>query len=162
MPDVIRSERPAACKTHCHREAAGQVRSLEARRQGCGVVSDDEVAVSQEIHESNTRNMGDVPACIYDQKFRLLRTLNGQMCGNHGNPPIFAVSGGQSLSERRLGRAKAMAWATSLAATSGCFNVAGSQSGTARACSGVSMSPGSKERKRMPKGSSSAFQTALK
>ena len=55
-----------------------------------------------------------------------------------------------------------MASASSRAAASGRFSVARSASGTAAACSGVSMSPGSIDRNRTPYGASSASQIAVK
>src|SRR5207249_6217559 len=83
------------------------------------------------------------------------RALDGAVGGDHDTPPSLAAS-------VREGRAASMASVSSRAAASGRLSVAGSASGTAAACSGVSMSPGSSDRKRTPSAANSASQMALK
>src|SRR5262245_46201384 len=94
--------------------------------------------------------MADCPAAIDNHEFRLSWALDGEMRRDHSIPPSFIVAGGQSTYEGERGRALAIISATSCAAASGRFNVAGSASGIARACIGVSMSPGSSDKKRTP------------
>src|SRR5262249_40612691 len=118
------------------------------------VVGNHQVAGLQEVDEPGAGGVGDLPLGIDHEQFRLRRTLDGTVGGDHAVPP--------SLRARACGSAAAMASASSRAAISGRFSVAGSASGTAAACNGVSMSPGSIDRNRTPTEVSSASQIALR
>ncbi len=79
--------------------------------------------------------------------------------------PCFSACAIASSPARAMARCRAsvsqIAVINSHAACCGCFNVVQSASGTASACNGVSMSPGSIDRIRMPSFASSASQIRL-
>ena len=86
------------------------------------------------------------PYPIDDEQACVLRPLHRVASGDHACSFTSAAE---------------MASASSRAAVSGRLSVAGSAPGTASACSGVSMSPGSSDRKRTPSAASSSPQMAL-
>src|SRR5262249_46485986 len=106
--------------------------------------------------------MADGPAPIDNHELRLPWALDGEIRRDHSIPPSIIVVGGQSTYEGERGSALAIISASSCAAASGRFNVAGSASGIARACICVSMSPGSSDKKRMLSDSISACQILLR
>src|SRR5262245_45379796 len=110
----------------------------QARGQRRRVVGDHEIAGAKVIGKAEAIDMPERAQRIDDEQLGVGRTLMGLCSGNHG----WLSSG--------VGSAAPIASRTSSAASPGRFNVEGSASGTAMEWSGVSMSPGSIDRKRMP------------
>ena len=134
MRDLV--ERVTACQSYFDIASGRRVPSEEACRQGCGVIGNYYVAGTEEVNKFRARMVADVPATIYDQQFRVRWALDRNARRDH------------TSSSRMIS-------AISSAATAGGFKVAGSAPGTAAACIGVSMSPGSSERTRTPRDVSS-------
>ena len=111
----------------------------KARGQCGGIVRNDKIPVTKQIDESRALPMPDLAAAIDDEQLGLPRALDGQVGGDH----------------RRTS-------SSSRAAVSGRFNSDGFASGTASACIGVSMSPGSIDRTRTPSAASSSLQMRLR
>src|SRR5579883_121751 len=148
------AEPDPAGKANLHRRAARDMRSFEARRQSRGVVRHDQVAGREQVGEFGPRRAPHAPIGTDDQQLAAaaIETLGG----DHARDPT-----GRKAS--RPWRSDALiASAISAAASSGGFSVDGSVSGEAKACSGVSMSPGSSERKRTPSSLSSLSQIAVR
>src|SRR5262249_61930741 len=88
----------------------------------------------------------DLPAGIDHQEPGRRRSPAGSVGGDHDTPPVTALRGS----------AAAMAPANSRAASSGRLSASRSASGTAAACNGVSMSPGSIAGDRPPAAANAA------
>src|SRR5260370_38220191 len=96
--------------------------------------------------------MLDMTSTVNDQYLRVGRALDSKIGGNHpiASCVIASESESESKSETRRDSTAATASASSRAATSGRFKVERSASGTAAACKGGSIPPGSIERTRTP------------
>src|SRR5882757_2580015 len=134
--------------------------SEKTRWQGSSVIRNHHIAGTQQVHEFGPGLMLDMTSTVNDQYLRVGRALDWKIGGNH--PIASCAIASESKSETRHDRTAATASASSRAATSGRFNVERSASGTAAACKGVSMSPGSIERTRTPSKRSSSSQMRLK
>ena len=140
-------ERARAGEPHLDRRPGSEMAPREARGKRGGVVGDDEVALAKQLDEFASRQVAQGAARIGDEHARIEGTLHRKGSGDHAGVLASAAS---------------IASASSRAAASGRFNVARSASGTANAWSGVSMSPGSSDRKRTPSAASSSFQMRLR
>src|SRR5262249_61539567 len=96
-----------------------------------------QAAGPQELDEGGGGGVGDFPACVHHEELRPWRALSGPVGGDHRVPPADDATA--------CGSAAAMTSASSRAAASGRFRVAGSASGAATAGSGVSRCPGSSD-----------------
>src|SRR5579871_4541276 len=100
----------------------------------------------------------DITLTVDEQYFRIGRALDWKTSGYH---PTTSRAIGSESGVRRDSTAATVS-ASSRAATSGRFNVERSASGTAAACNGVSISPGSIDMTRTPSKLSSSSQMRLK
>ena len=143
---VVGDSERATGEPHFDRRAGSAVRAVQACRQRRGVVGDDEIAGPQNIDAAGARAMWRSALALVDDR---------AACAAAWPLPSQRRSCVATLADRDR---VAMASSSSRAAASGRFSVEGSASGTASACSGVSMSPGSTDRKRTPCSASSASQ----
>src|SRR5689334_10629183 len=129
--------------------------AMKARgKRGC-IVGDHQIALMQQIDELVALDVADVALRIDGQQSGVRRPMDGTIRSrDHLAPPLATFSSGATW----RGSEEAMASRSSRAAVSGRLSVDGSASGTASACIGVSMSPGSIERKRIPSEESSSLQ----
>lgn len=142
---VVGCERVPAGKPHFDRRAARGMEPVQARGQGRRVVRDQQVVRPQQIDEACPREMAEPPARVDREQPRVRRTLHRLVRCNQAATP-------------RFGSAATMASISSRAAICGRFRLARSAPGTARACSGVSMSPGSIDSMRTPVPDNSSSQ----
>src|SRR5207249_9161910 len=124
---------------------------------GC-IVRDHQITATEEIDDSRSREMADVAAAIKHKELRLPRALDWQKGGGHRTTVSGINSGLRCMDESRLPGASA----SSRAAVSGRLSSDGPASGTAIACSGVSISPGSSDKTQIPSAVSSSLQILLK
>src|SRR5262249_6953399 len=145
-----RGERAAAGEADLERTPGREVRPGEARGKSRGIVGDHEIAGAEEIDEGRSRPGLDVAVAPDDQQPGARRMFDGLRGGDHA----VALASCRAL----VASADAIASASSRAAVSGRFKSEGSASGTAIRCRAVSMSPGSRARRRIPAGLSSSAQ----
>ena len=134
------------------RLAARAMRAAQACRQGCSIVGDDRVPRAEQRSELGARHVPHSAARINDQQFRGLPV--GSVGGAHGCAPTSCLA--------RLGMLRPSFQGFRPRSPQGLRNVDGSASGIACACSGVSMSPGSRERKPTPWDFASSAQMAVR
>ena len=120
------------------------------------------LALSAQAMGCDSFAMGDFPDDEVAQYLRVGRALDWKIGGNHPIASCAIASESESKCEARRDSTAATASASSRAPTSGRFNVERSASGTAAACKGVSISPGSIERTRTPSKRGSSSQMRLK
>src|SRR5262249_58336452 len=114
------------------------------------VVGSDGIARSEKRRERGWRQVSYRAIGVNRQEFgRLLTKL---VVRSHGCPATAVA---------RAGNAARSNVTISIAAASGRFKVVGSALGTASACSGVSISPGSIEKKETPSDLASSAQMAV-
>src|SRR3989441_4458967 len=153
--DVVRRQRTTAGEAPLEVGAPRQMHAVQAGRERCRIVGNHQIAGLQEIRETRSRSVSDAPSRVDDEELGVPRPLDGTVGRDHVLCSLCSMTATRSPS------AAAIASANSRAEVSGRSSVAGSASGTANACSGVSMSPGSSERKRTPSADSSSFQIRL-
>src|SRR5262245_61608080 len=137
-------------KSNLDRLAARAMDARQARWQRCRIICDDEVARAEEGGECSARQMSYPTIGVDGEEFG--GSPVGTLGYNNGCTTRGAWRGNAASSDSMI----------SAAASSGRRNVVGSTSGAASACSGVSMSPGSSERKAMPSVFASFAQIALR
>src|ERR1700693_2870320 len=106
MGDVFGGERTAARQAHLDGAAAGEVNACQAGGQSGGVISDYQVAGTQEIGECRARSVGKAALRIHHQEPGVRWTLDGLARGDHT----------ASMGTARFARALAIASAGSRAA----------------------------------------------
>src|SRR5579863_8999009 len=114
--------------------AARLMRPTQRRRQGRRIVGDDKIGGAEQRGERSPRQTPHGAIRLDQQQFGGV----GRFGGDHPFAPT-------SRNVRR-GKVARMVSTISAAESSGRFNIDRSASGTASACNGVSMSPGSTER----------------
>src|SRR5262249_45097427 len=126
-------------KADLDRLAACDMGAAQARRQGRRIVRDDQVARAEQPCKLGSRRIPHCAAGVDNQQL--------------GRFPVVAVGGTHGCLSTRcstlVDKATRIVSTISPAECSGRFRVNGSASGTASLCSGVSMSPGSMDRKPM-------------
>src|SRR5207247_901185 len=140
---ILPIQRRTAGQANFDLRAARRVDAVQARGQRGGIICHDQIAGSQVIDQARARRVRYRALSVDYEQPRIGR-------------PLYRLSG-----SNHWGKARAIASASSRAATSGRFSVARSALGTASACKGVSMSPGSSDRKRTPSAPSSSPQMPL-
>src|SRR6478736_5592064 len=156
--DRRRGERRPRRESNLDLAAAGYVRAAKARRDGRRVVGDDDVVRLQQIGQPRAGHVPHPAGPVHVEKPGVAWALDGRGRGDHRpslREPAPARAGG-------WGRTLSISATSSRATVAGAFSVDGSASGTAAACSGVAMSPGSNETTRTPIGPSSACQTRVR
>src|SRR5262245_4740649 len=146
------SHRHPCRKPDLDRRAACDVRTPKARRQSCRVVCNDKVPPLEQRCKSAARHIPYVASGVNYQQLGcfLVRALGGDHgCATRQDVPL-------------VNNATLIASTISSAESSGRFNVDGSASGTASACSGVSMSPGPTERNMTLAALASSAQIAVR
>ena len=139
--------------------AGSEVHALQAGRNSGGVVGDDEIPRAEKLDEVRPRRVSNRSVRVHDEKPRGRGTLNGS--DSQESPmrllhvrmfdrPAEAAEAPRPQSRRSTGPRQPAPRA-----------LTGSASGSASACSGVSMSPGSIDRTCTPSAASSAFQIRL-
>jgi len=121
LAHLVARERLPAGQPDFDRSAALQVTSLQARGQRRCIIRDHEITGSKNVHQVGARCVVDVSGAVDDEQSRIHWPLNRTIgCDDHA----------ACLSRSS---AAAIVSATSRAASSGRFRVAGSASGTASA-----------------------------
>src|SRR5262245_6824312 len=139
-------------KPDLDRLAARTMRALQARGQRCGVICNHQIARVEEEGSLGGRQVSHPAIPVNGNEFG--GSAVGAVGGNHEYPRTRGAA--------RFGNAASITSTTSAAESSGSLNVIGSASGIAKACSGVSMSRGSIERKRTPSAFPSSAQIAVR
>src|SRR5262245_45273158 len=139
-------------KPDLDRLAARTMRAVQAPGQRCGVLCNHQTARAEKEGPPGARQVSHPAIPINGNK--LGGSAVGAVGGNHEYPRTRRAA--------RFGNPASITSTTSAAESSGRLNVIGSASGIAKACSGVSMSPGSIERKRTPSIFPSSAQIAVK
>src|SRR5215471_13564779 len=130
---------------------------VQARRNSCSVIGHDQVPGPDQFDQSRTRQVSNRAAGFDDHNPGARRALDWFDGGDHSS---FFLRGHSDLNGARVS-AVSMVAINSRAAISGALSVVRSASGMAIACIGVSMSPGSKERKCVPSADNSWFQISV-
>ena len=132
--DVFGRERRPAGEADLDGRAAAEVQARQAGRESRGIVGDDKIAGAQVVDQAAARACARWRPCE--------STTSSLACGGRCTGCAAAIMAAPCAMLRRAVRSRRE--------VSGRLSVALSAPGIARAWSGVSMSPGSRDRKRTP------------